>query len=136
MNVNLQRNLIVDSVGMNSLLLANTKARHVIRPVQSGDELIQQIEDLRKIGIYNYFVLGSLQMFEWILRTIPPDYMNRHFLWIFITHEMGTPEFCPISGRYLLISPQSIFGEEHASLPDILSETYFRLTLDLVWLIR
>lgn len=53
---------------MNTLLLATTRARHVIRPVLSADKLIQQIDDLRKINIYNFFVLGSLQTIEWILR--------------------------------------------------------------------
>lgn len=68
--------------------------------------------------------------------TLPSHLLSQNYLWIFVTHEMGKPLYCPMLGRFLLITPQSILAEEQAEMSDIMMETYFQLTMEHVLSIR
>lgn len=71
-------------------------------------------------------------MFQYQLGTLPSTYFNRNTLWTFVTHEFELPSFCPLIDRYFLVRPQRSADTSTPMQPDIMSQTYFQMTLDLI----
>ncbi|KAJ8982944.1 hypothetical protein NQ317_005259 [Molorchus minor] len=76
-------------------LLQNVATRHVITPIKVADSkdtdpLGDQLQQLRKLDIVNYFVLGSLTNIGRVLRAADTiSFFNRKFAWHAITQDDG-----------------------------------------------
>lgn len=71
-------------------LLQNVATRHVISPIKEGDEVAEQLTQLRKLDIVNFFVLGSLSNIKRVLDAADSiSFFNRKFAWHAITQDKG-----------------------------------------------
>lgn len=69
-------------------LLQNVATRHVITEIKADPK--EQIENLRKLDIVNFFVLGSLNNIKLVLDAGNElKYFNRKFAWHAITQDKG-----------------------------------------------
>ena len=71
-------------------LLQNVATRHVIAPMKEGNAVRQQLENLRKLDVVNYFLLGNLNNIKRMLDVADAiNYFNRKFAWFAITQDRG-----------------------------------------------
>nr|AVH87315.1 ionotropic receptor 27 [Holotrichia parallela] len=71
-------------------LLQNVATRHVIRPIQDESSIREQLQNLRKLDIVNFFILGSLVNIRKVLDAADSiSYFNRKFAWHSITQDRG-----------------------------------------------
>lgn len=70
-------------------LLQNIATRHVIAPIKDAN-IRDQLQNLRKLDIVNYFILGSLANIKRVLDAADSvNYFNRKFAWHAITQDKG-----------------------------------------------
>lgn len=71
-------------------LLQNVATRHVIVPIKPGNEIRDQITNLRKLDLVNFFLVGSLVNIKKVLDAADAiNYFNRKFAWHAITPDRG-----------------------------------------------
>lgn len=71
-------------------LLQNVATRHVIVPIKAANEIRDQITNLRKLDLVNFFLLGSLTNIKKVLDAADAiNYFNRKFAWHAITSDRG-----------------------------------------------
>lgn len=71
-------------------LLQNVATRHVIAAIKDGDKIADQLTELRKLDIVNFFVLGNFQNIRRVLDAAESvGFFNRKFAWHAITQDKG-----------------------------------------------
>lgn len=71
-------------------LLQNVATRHIIAPIKEADKIADQLTQLRKLDIVNFFVLGNLQSVKRVLDAAESvNFFNRKFAWHVITQDKG-----------------------------------------------
>ncbi|XP_071055575.1 ionotropic receptor 25a [Onthophagus taurus] len=71
-------------------LLQNVPTRHIIARIQDVSTLKDQLQNLRKLDIVNYFVLARLVNIKKVLDAADAiNYFNRKFAWHAITQDKG-----------------------------------------------
>lgn len=125
-------------------LLQNVATRHVITPIRgNGDQKIieDQLLQLRKLDIVNFFVLGSVVNIGTVLNAANEiSFFNRKFAWHAITQDEG--EFkCNCKNASIMFvkpSPNTSFQDRLGTMqrtyqlnaePIITSAFYFDLAL-------
>lgn len=53
-------------------LLVNTKARHIIRPLEGNtvDQFIKLFEDIKKAKLQNYFIFGTIETLNKVIEAV------------------------------------------------------------------
>lgn len=63
-------------------LLQNVATRHLITPIKDGNEVADQLSQLYKLDLYNYFILASIGNIKRVLDAADTlSYFNR-YVWI------------------------------------------------------
>ncbi|RZC36456.1 glutamate receptor ionotropic, kainate 2, partial [Asbolus verrucosus] len=71
-------------------LLQNVATRHVIAPIKEPEKIGDQLRQLRKLDIVNFFILGSFESIKRVLDSADTvGYFNRKFAWHAITQDKG-----------------------------------------------
>lgn len=69
-------------------LLQNVATRHIIAPIKSGTEVADQLQQLRKLDIVNYFILANLNNIKRVLDAADNvGYFNRYLFVIIEYHS-------------------------------------------------
>lgn len=69
-------------------LLQNVATRHIIAPIK--ENINEQLENLRKLDLMNFFILASLENIRRVLDAAESvEYFNRKFAWHAITQDRG-----------------------------------------------
>lgn len=122
-------------------LLQNVATRHVIRPIQDEASIRDQLQNLRKLDIVNFFILGSLVNVKRVLDAADSiNYFNRKFAWHSITQDKGDLKCACRNATVLFAKPlmdtkyQDRLGliktsYQLSSEPEISAAFYFDLAL-------
>nr|QBB73016.1 ionotropic receptor [Protaetia brevitarsis] len=122
-------------------LLQNVATRHVIRPIQDEASIRDQLQNLRKLDIVNFFILGSLVNVKRVLDAADSiNYFNRKFAWHSITQDKGDLKCACKNATVLFAKPltdtkyQDRLGliktsYQLSSEPEISAAFYFDLAL-------
>ncbi|KAJ8960481.1 hypothetical protein NQ318_013765 [Aromia moschata] len=128
-------------------LLQNVATRHVITPIKTasetmdGDPIGDQLQQLRKLDIVNYFVLGSVSNIGRVLKAADQiGFFNRKFAWHAITQDDGEIKCECRNASVIFVKPypntayQDRLGSMQRTyqlnaLPVIAAAFYFDLTL-------
>ncbi|CAH1971639.1 unnamed protein product [Acanthoscelides obtectus] len=71
-------------------LLQNVATRHIITPIGMGNTVADQLMQLRKLDIVNFFVLANLNNIKRVLDAADSiSFFNRKFAWHVITQDDG-----------------------------------------------
>ncbi|CAG9857523.1 unnamed protein product [Phyllotreta striolata] len=71
-------------------LLQNVATRHLITPIKDGNDVVEQLNQLNKLDLYNYFVLASIANIKRVLDAADTlGFFNRKFAWHAITQDEG-----------------------------------------------
>lgn len=85
-------------------LLQNVATRHVIRPIPDEALIRDQLQNLRKLDIVNFFILGSLTSIKRVLDAADSiNFFNRKFAWHSITQDKGDLK-CSCSNATILFA--------------------------------
>ncbi|XP_056631910.1 ionotropic receptor 25a [Diorhabda sublineata] len=87
-------------------LLQNVATRHIITPIKNGNEVVDQLSQLRKLDLLNYFILGSLTNIKRVLDAADSlNYFNRKFAWHAITQDDGEIKCICKNATILFVKP-------------------------------
>lgn len=122
-------------------LLQNVATRHVIAPIKEGDEVAEQLTQLRKLDIVNFFILGSLTNIKRVLDSADSiSFFNRKFAWHAITQDKGDLKCNCKNATVVFAKPviDTTFQDRHGLIktsyqlnaePEIAAAFYFDLAL-------
>lgn len=122
-------------------LLQNVATRHVIAPIKEGDEVAEQLTQLRKLDIVNFFILGSLSNIKRVLDAADSiSFFNRKFAWHAISQDKGDLKCNCKNATIVFAKPviDTTFQDRHGLIktsyqlnaePEIAAAFYFDLAL-------
>ncbi|XP_074039015.1 ionotropic receptor 25a isoform X1 [Leptinotarsa decemlineata] len=122
-------------------LLQNVPTRHIITPIKAGNQVVEQLTQLRKLDLVNFFVLASLKNIKRVLDAADSvNFFNRKFAWHVITQEDGEMKCVCRNATIIFVkpSPNAAHQDRLGTLqrtyqlntkPIISSAFYFDLTL-------
>lgn len=122
-------------------LLQNVATRHVIAPIKEPGKVADQLKQLRKLDIVNFFILGSLENIKRVLDAADSvNFFNRKFAWHAITQDKGDLK-CGCKNATIMFAKPIIDAQyqDHLGLiktsyqlnvePEIAAAFYFDLAL-------
>lgn len=87
-------------------LLQNVATRHVIVPIKPPSELKDQIINLRKLDIVNFFIVAGLTNIKRVLDVADSiNYFNRKFAWHAITQDKGDLKCACKNATVMFVKP-------------------------------
>ncbi|CAG9835987.1 unnamed protein product [Diabrotica balteata] len=87
-------------------LLQNVATRHIITPIKDGNEVVDQLNQLRKLDLLNYFILASLSNIKRVLDAADTlSFFNRKFAWHAITQDDGEIKCVCRNATILFVKP-------------------------------
>nr|ALR72535.1 ionotropic receptor IR6 [Colaphellus bowringi] len=122
-------------------LLQNVATRHIITAIKDGNQVVDQLSQLRKLDLVNFFVLASLKNIKRVLDAADSvGFFNRKFAWHVITQDDGEIKCVCRNATIMFVKPlpnaayQDRLGTMKRTYqlnvePIISSAFYFDLTL-------